>query len=235
MVELGAGGSVENIRLINFQRDAIKVMGGNSRVERCYIRDNSDSDVAHRDGIQLIPKSKGMLLAQYAAHHVSDVLIYGNEIHAHKSKLQGIFGSDGLFFDLNILNNVINTQSDHKITINGMMSGSIMGNVDHEGNPVPVALNPLRIGGAVRGCCVWVVGFKQDYKYEHIKTCDLISDNRTTPFLKEDHIYLDNFDKQKFDEEARLWLAAGVAGGYRTEEICAGLQAIACECGVELN
>lgn len=232
MVELGNNAALTGARLIDFDVDAVKVMGGSTSVEHCYIRDNSSSNKAHRDGIQLIPKHHRLPLAQYAAGEMRNVLIRGNEIHAHTSKLQGVFASDGLFFDVTIINNIISTQSDHKITINGLVSGLLVGNINHEGLGIPIVLNPLRIGGSVDGRCVWVVDFKQHaYQYLPLEG-SYINDHRTNPIIRDGDIYLECFDKQAFDSYAALILQDHTSD---VSETCRKLQRLACECGVELK
>lgn len=70
-------------------------------------------------------------------------------ITSRNGTLQGIFSSDGLLKNITILNNKITTQGYHFITFNGLLSGSIGGNLlQSTGQYIPkIYLNPARIGG----------------------------------------------------------------------------------------
>lgn len=131
--------------------------------------------VAHRDAIQLIPDLNKMCADQMAGSMMSNVKITGNIIKS-SGELNGIFASDGAFKNLKITNNHIETHGEHKININGMLSGQIMGNTDLSNkalDPRTIKLLPLRIGG---GANIYIVGFcnkpntpeAQCYRYEKI-------------------------------------------------------------------
>lgn len=194
--------------ITDFKKDAVRATEHYEFIEDYDIRDISGNMSPHRDGIQLIPPHHNVN-AQFAASELRGVTIRNNKIFSD-GKLQGIFASDGLFVDLRILDNTISTLSEHKITINGMLSGHIEGNtkgsVDEYGDlisnvyPVSVVLNPLRIGGNSDGSHnVWVLSFT-DREYETITGQDVI-DNRT--INKEDgDIYLYDFDLEGFRNAA---------------------------------
>ncbi len=137
---------------------------------------NKFKDVAHRDVIQLIPAPNKTGSDQMSGAMMNDIQITGNILFS-KGQLNGIFGSDGAFKNLHITNNHIQTQGEHKISINGMLSGSIKDNTDLQGNPIPkshIKLLPLRIGG---GANIYIIGFKnkpgtpeeERYEYEEIE------------------------------------------------------------------
>lgn len=115
-------------------------------------------DVAHRDVIQLIPAPNESGSDQMAGAVMSDIEITNNIIQS-QAQLNGIFGSDGAFRNLNIVNNHIETKGEHTISINGMLSGEIKDNTDTQGRPLKakkIKLLPLRIGG---GANIYIIGF----------------------------------------------------------------------------
>ena len=129
-------------------------------------------DVAHRDVMQLIPAPNSSGSDQMAGAMMSDVEIEDNIILS-QGQLNGIFGSDGAFKNLNIRNNHIETKGEHTISINGMLSGSLENNTDTFGRPLKakkIKLLPLRIGG---GANIYIIGFKnkptvpEEEKYEY--------------------------------------------------------------------
>jgi len=120
---------------------------------------NGFEGVAHRDAIQLIPDLNRTGSDQMAGSMMSNTKITGNIIKS-TGELNGIFASDGVFKNLEISNNHIQTQGEHKININGMLSGKIVANTDLDNNALPaknIKLLPLRIGG---GANIYVIGFK---------------------------------------------------------------------------
>lgn len=145
-----------------FTADAIHVRTSNQQISGNTIRDtildtaygqtNNLAEMAHRDAIQLIPAN------QFAAGELEKLFITGNRIQS-AGKLQGIFGSDGIFRNLSITFNTINTQSDHKITLNGLVGqyNHIEGNRDQRGDLVTVQLNPIRLGGNLATGNVWIL------------------------------------------------------------------------------
>lgn len=133
---------------------------------------NKFKDVAHRDVMQLIPAPNHHGSDQMAGAMMSNVKIEENIMYS-KGQLNCIFGSDGAFKNLTIKNNHMQTRGEHTISINGMLSGSIIGNTDLEGMPIDpskVKLLPLRIGG---GANIYIIGFKnkpstpEEERYEY--------------------------------------------------------------------
>ncbi|QTR51440.1 right-handed parallel beta-helix repeat-containing protein [Candidatus Thiothrix anitrata] len=164
-----------------FTADAIHVRRSGQKITGNTIRDSIlDTEYgkaqnlvaqAHRDAIQLIP------VDQFAGGELENLTIDGNAIHS-SGKLQGIFGSDGVFRNLTIRNNVIDTVSDHKITLNGLVGtgNRIENNRDANGQLLPVQLNPIRLGGNLATGNVWILSVsavdEQQYGYHPIMTGD---------------------------------------------------------------
>ncbi len=141
-------------------------------------------------------------------------VIQNNHIHALGSRLQGIFASDGLFDGLWIVGNVIDTASQHHITINGLRSGHIAHNYQADGSLAKVRFYPLRLGGWVDGTCVWVLDFLHEQDdYQPVE--DVIKDSTLSHvddlrrvISYPDHIYLNNFDLPEWQIFARILHAA---------------------------
>lgn len=154
-----------------YMQDCIRVTRDNQEISYNRIYDTAADKLpylrsqAHRDAIQLIPTKSGYYNYQMMGGRMNNVRIIGNEINS-PGQLQGVFSSDGSFTNLLIQNNKINTRSQHQITINGMLTGTISGNKNQNGQPAQIALNPLRIGGNIFTGNVWVLGFsKSDISY----------------------------------------------------------------------
>lgn len=132
--------------------------------------------IAHRDAIQLIPGTADGI-NQFGGAVLGNSSISGNVIYSDGA-LQGIFATDGAFRNLHIRNNHLQIGGEHTISINGMLSGSVMGNTDINNNPLAddkIALYPLRLGG---GANIYILGFSNKaslsptdaryYQYEDI-------------------------------------------------------------------
>jgi hypothetical protein len=132
--------------------------------------------MAHRDAVQLIPGINDGI-NQFGGAVMSNVSVSGNLIYSDGA-LQGIFATDGAFRNLHIRNNYLQIGGEHTISINGMLSGSIMGNKDINNQSLAdskVALYPLRLGG---GANIYVLSFSNNaslrstdvryYQYEAI-------------------------------------------------------------------
>lgn len=188
--------------LSDFTEDAIRVMGAGV-VAHNTIVDTYASTKAHRDAIQLQPTCPLMPRAQYAGAALRDVEIIGNHIRS-KGQLQGIFCSDGLIPSIQVMDNVIQTQSVHFISLAGVLSGFMEGNITAEGKPCPITFYPLRIGGAPDDKNIWVWSFlNPHYRYEPIEEIiadyetDVHRDLRMKLFNTKD-TYLKNFDLDSF-------------------------------------
>ena len=147
---------------------------------------NNFDQLAHRDGLQLIPSAAS--LNQFMGATMSHVTVRGNTIESNGA-LQGIFASDGAFRNLHITHNRIRTAGAHTISIAGMLSGKISGNIitSSDGGPTPKAtLYPLRIGG---GANIKILSFSNQagirrgddnyYEYEAIEGDQEIEDLRS--------------------------------------------------------
>lgn len=200
----------------DFETDALIVMQhaaqiiGNTFVDTFAANDQTIAAAAHRDAIQLIPPSLSMPREQFAAGLLHDVSVLGNRI-VSTGKLQGIFGSDGVFNWLRLIGNVIDTQGQHYVSISGLLSGWIEGNIKPDGTHCPIRLEPLRIGGNLGDGCVRILGFaSSDYAYLPVEdmvdyktlASGAVLDLRTKP-VPNNGIYLANFKVDEFREEAQ--------------------------------
>lgn len=200
----------------NFDKDALVVMSdqaqiiGNRFIDSCAAKDPVIAEAAHRDAIQLIPFAHTMPREQFAAGTLFGVAVLGNYIES-TGKLQCVFGSDGLFRYLKVIGNVIQTQGQHYISISGLLSGWIEGNIKPDGSHCPIRLEPLRIGGNLGEGCVRILGFAED-EYAYRPVDDLVDyktlasgavlDLRTKPLLNKD-TYLVNFRLDEFRAAAQ--------------------------------
>ena len=188
----------------SFDGDAISVQSdGFVEVSECDILDNHPNNNPHRDAIQLIPNN-GRLRGQYAAAEMRNILIQNNFIRS-SGLLQGIFSSDGMHRNLVIKNNIIITNSQHHVSINGLMSGWIEGNnlsyADNRDAEPAITLWPLRIGGGAFGRNVYILSFVDD-GYDNInhivhKSQENIIDNREVVFNNRD-VFLSDFRLNEF-------------------------------------
>ena len=143
--------------------------------------------MAHRDAIQLIPM-KGW----FSAGCLEDVTV-SDMVISSTGELQPIFGSDGTFENLTIKDNKIHTNSQHKITISGMLSGSVENNTDVEGNVVSAVLHPLRLGGGKLNINVISFHMKSSKQYR-VVTGD-VTDTRTIPRKGKEFVELLHWDR----------------------------------------
>ena len=204
----------------SFKDDVIHVRGDYSIVQHKVGIDISAmfnrtiAEQHHRDFIQLIPK--GRTWSQFALGSLTDVLIADNFCYS-TGKLQGIFASDGLFYELQIINNTIVTNSDHLITINGVISGVFIGNNS------PLLAMPARIGGRPEGFNnVWVNSFKKN-DYQKLQG-DVI--DRRRDHIHDDDIHLNNFDLDGFYKTV-----SGLILPNSVNKYCATLQQVALDHG----
>jgi hypothetical protein len=125
--------------------------------------------LGHRDAIQLIPPVNDGI-DQFSGATLADTTLQDNVISS-TARLQGIFSTDGIFKNLKVINNQIDTAGEHKIVILGMLSGEVSGNTDRDGNALEVKVQPLRLGGGTPLTNFFILGFSEDcsYQYEHIE------------------------------------------------------------------
>ena len=205
--------SIRKQQFKDFKQDAIVVnqhdslVIGNEFIDTCALESMEYANSAHRDAIQLIPPTPKGNRAQFAGATLNNVSIYANSIYS-EGKLQGVFASDGLFRNLNIVGNTIDTKGQHFIAINGMLSGLIDGNVRKDGSFCPIVLGPLRLAGNAGEGSVWVLGFNDNrFRYAPISEITrtrspeekaVVLDYRSSPIRRTGDIYLTKFDMSKF-------------------------------------
>ena len=144
--------------------DFIHITKSGAEVSRKFLADDIEEGGVHVDAIQLIPHGgyAGYINRPwYAAAEIRSVSISDCSITS-KGTLQGITGFDGLFSDISIDRCVFYLSSAHKVTFNGLLSGSFTNMYSgeyqhgvskpsaplHEDTKCIVRLNNLRIGGA---------------------------------------------------------------------------------------
>lgn len=168
------------IELVGKQEDAVRICQIGYYARNLDIRDSRLYKAAHHDAIQLIPpkttdKNRRLRIGtqeqdwvtgdQMTGTVLENVTVEGCSIRSPFSPLQGIFAGDGLFNNLNLLGNHIQTAGDHSITINGLLSGQISDNILQavNDNPPVIRLYPARIGGnlAEEGL-VYILGFADE-------------------------------------------------------------------------
>lgn len=145
------------------------------------------------DLAQLIAKHSQW--CQYALGMLEDVLIADNYFYTQAQR-NGIFSSDGLFKELQIINNTIVTKGQHAISVGGVISGVAMG------NNVPVVLMPARAGGRPEGMNnVWINSFlREDYGHV-VAGSDQVLVDRRRDIINPDDIHIENFDLEGFYED----------------------------------
>ncbi|MCK5809665.1 MAG: N-acetylmuramoyl-L-alanine amidase [Cocleimonas sp.] len=137
-------------RIYKFSTDAIHVRDDNIEIRfNAFgnITDHSDSVLAHRDAIQLIPRD-----GRLSGGILRNISIHNATIKSDQAHLQAIFASDGRFEQITIKNANLSTKSVHGITFNGLLSGTITGNTCSEN--ALITLNPTRLGGGVSN--IWI-------------------------------------------------------------------------------
>jgi len=166
--------------------------------------------MAHRDGIQLIPSATN---ARYVGDIMRHVSITENYIQSN-GDLQGIFATDGLFKDVDIINNKISTKGKHIIAINGFLSGEISGNKELNGELLKkekIILSPLRLGGGAN----YVLSFNNNklevkdsnyYAYDLLaKGSQEVTDIRKIKVNKKGATNWYNVDVPRLNKEFKQW------------------------------
>lgn len=192
----------------DFKQDAINITEDNSTVSNNVIEDTlSETDVnvskmAHRDAIQLIPSTilgKKVMRSQFICGSLNNITISNNLITS-SGQMQGIFMSDGLLNNIKIEHNIINTNSQHFISLSGVLSGTIYDNftnVSGVSKLCDVLLTPCRVGGNIGNGNLWIVGFKNLVYGEVSTDSEHIRDLRFDRFNKYDS-FLYDFDLESF-------------------------------------
>lgn len=162
----------------------------------------------HVDAIQLIPHDGYDFTAKvarpwYAASSIQSIDITKCDFLS-ESSMQGITGFDGIFWDIGVHDCYFDLQSPHNVTFNGLVSGSFTGLTQASGEPVPVRLNPMRVGGTVSSANkprrVYILSFLDDYYYADVEHDDSIEllDTRFDYDEEENVIKIVNFDLNEF-------------------------------------
>ena len=186
-------GNISDRIITRTRGDAARINTHGTSVDNVSVIDIAPDAKAHIDGFQLIaPSVRGLKNQQYAGAKLSDISIRNSMIFS-QGKMQGVFASDQLNDGVEVINLMVDTQSAHKCTLNGVTKGAFEKITDGKGNRATVILNPLRLCG---GENVWVLSFKGGMKYRPImsKTAN-IQDNRER---KQRGINLFNFDYDLF-------------------------------------
>lgn len=145
--------------------DGYKLMADGMLVDNVKVIDLIPPTKAHIDAFQIIPPSaRGEPNDQYRLGAINDLTITNCEIYTAGTR-QGIFMSDGLLGNVNIDNIVVETNSAHKVAINGLLGGSITNVRDSNGILVPAILRNARIGG---GQLNIMVSSFSDIEYEEV-------------------------------------------------------------------
>lgn len=130
IVNTGVNTLVQHNLVQYFSEDAIRVTNHGTRVLNNNIYDSvaaNPNQNAHKDAIQMIPPAD-----RYNGGPLNNVQIIGNIIQSHtqpggvpaneRGIVQGIFGSDGYFVNTTIVGNTIIVNSDHGISLNGVLN-----------------------------------------------------------------------------------------------------------------
>lgn len=173
----------------DFTTDAVWLHGQGAGVDKIRFEDPVSNTLAHRDFIQVVPASAyGRFNQQYALAKAKDNFVLRSEFRSC-GQCQGVFGSDGLFQNIIIWNNHIVTQSQHYITLCGLLSGSIYDNTTEKIiygiiNKVdcPVFLDNARVGGGVNGG-LYILSF-EDLEYQAINGLENYSSLRDMRGIK---------------------------------------------------
>lgn len=144
--------------ITGFSGDAVNVTANATTVRGVNIVDSNTNSKAHSDGIQLIAGGGW----QFAGTPLLEGVTIASNTITSGVALQPIFSSDGLFRNLTITGNSLQTKGEHFITINGLLSGRI----EIVGNS-RVQLYPWRLGGNPGTCALWVLSFAQEKGREH--------------------------------------------------------------------
>ena len=197
-----SGDTLMNRNIKGFITDAVALMGDSSSVTGCIMDDSTGNNSAHRDFIQprqLGNNANGQMMGACSSLNT----IFKNTMKS-VWKCQGVFSSDGGFFDIYVVDNIITTNSQHKITLGGVFTGTFGNNRDENGKPVKVVLNKMRIGGGLAKS--FHVSTFLNNKYEQVKvdaTTDL-DDNRLIPSDEDVLFCVDDFDLELWQHLAKI-------------------------------
>lgn len=173
----------------------------NSFATKLMIIDPTNNQLPHVDAFQLIPDRSWL---RYGLAYGKNILIANNSISCPNSMRNGIAAFDGLFSNLTIVGNSIDTLSEHEITLNGVISATFADNVNRLGEPCKIIVNPWRIGGGqyadVDVPFLWVVHTTTPMYEPLIRdTTTNLKDLRTVPVLDTiGSVTVTDFNKEMF-------------------------------------
>lgn len=181
-------------------QDVIKITEDNATVTDLTVRDGRPDALLndhHVDAIQLIPVRKdGTQNTQMAGAVQKGVTVTGCDVRS-EGKLQLVFCSDGLQENITIEDNVLETKSEHFISVPAI-SGTIKNNRDSQGSFVPITLRRARVGGNSDGLMnVYLATIKgMEYQRDIVKdeTLDHVTDLRFTDSPRRGDVDLYDFD-----------------------------------------
>lgn len=186
-------GALSGQKIDEFEVDAVNLVGNDSSVADCDMVDTFYNAEAHRDFVQIIPKGIEPNAQFFGAASDSN-FVSGCTMHS-KGMCQGITAFDGVLTNVIVEDNHIVTNSEHKITLAGVLSGAFNSNIDGYGNPIEIVLEPLRIGGG-HYKRFWVTSFLS-HAYEPIEGNSPVRDLRSKKHREGDR-YVDNFNLDLF-------------------------------------
>jgi hypothetical protein len=166
----------KRIELTDNQTDAVRIQTNNVVLRSIEIIDGrSDDNIAHRDGVQLIPPTvmdeDKIQADRMAGSLICDISVDSCTIDASSAALQGIFSSDGFCRNLSITNNKIKTAAGHFISIAGVLDGcQISQNTLQQSseNRPQIKLFPGRLGGNIADDgLVYILSFAEDSQYTY--------------------------------------------------------------------
>ena len=199
MITLFNDGKINNVELSHrLKHPAVDFIhcttSEDSYVNLLNLKINSfiETNVAHYDAIQIIPKSS-FFNSQYYGFNAGNFFLGNLEIFS-KNSLQGVFCSDGLIESFQIHSSTINVGSTHSITLSGCKF--FYGTNLHLNTPVK--LYPLRLLGNITGKENSYVGIEDSY-LKTDSTFEVLDYRKDPSFLRSGDIFLYNFDFKKFE------------------------------------
>lgn len=237
-------GNVKNGIAHRFETDAYQIRSSKTTVTSMDVFDTASYDgsknsrgqliasLAHRDAFQIIPPSIIRANDQYALSEIENIAIRSC-VMVSNGHLQGVFSSDGLINGIEVSDCVMQTRGQHYITLNGVLGNAVFSNnLDENKNPVPVILNPARVGGNPDGKNIWISSFA-DYRYDSVFG-ENVTDNRKKVSklrMQRGDIYLNEFELYMYRYRVQEELKYPTTGKQRTIRYARELQKLALQCG----
>ena len=149
--------------------DVFHLRGDNCCLSNTVVDDDTDSEKPHYDAAQVIPEGIEPN-AQYFGAISDNVCVDGFTVNGGNSMIQGITCFDGGLSRISVTGCTINSASQHKILLAGVLSGSFFD------NNCDVVLTKMRIGGG-HARSFLVKSFK-DHGYAPVESNHYIEDRR---------------------------------------------------------